>query len=58
MSLGDDTNASYKESEVDKLAEQLIENGIIIVAAVGNDENGSDKTSCKFLKCYRSWRYR
>jgi len=40
MSLGDDVHASYKESAVDQLVEQLIEKGIIIVAAVGNDENG------------------
>ena len=40
MSLGDDAPASYKQSEVDQLAEQLVRNGIVVVAAVGNDENG------------------
>ncbi len=38
MSLGDDVTGSWKKSEVDLLAEQLIANGISIVAAVGNDE--------------------
>ena len=40
MSLGDDAPASYKQSEVDHLAEQLVRNGIVVVAAVGNDEKG------------------
>lgn len=40
ISLADDELISYKESEVDRLAETLIEEGITIVAAVGNDENG------------------
>lgn len=40
LSLGDDEITSYKESSVDKLAEALIEQGISIVAAVGNDESG------------------
>jgi serine protease AprX len=43
MSLGDDMTVSYKQSEVDKLAEQLVEKGIVVVAAVGNDEHGSIK---------------
>ena len=43
MSLGDDAAISYKQSEVDQLAEQLVENGIVIVAAVGNDEHGAIK---------------
>lgn len=43
MSLGDDAPTSYKQSEVDKLAEQLVELGIVVVAAVGNDENGTIK---------------
>lgn len=43
MSLGDDLPTSYKQSEVDKLAEQLVEKGIVVVAAVGNDENGAIK---------------
>jgi len=41
ISLADDELASYKESNVDQLAETLIEQGISIVAAVGNDENGN-----------------
>ncbi|HET9744545.1 MAG TPA: S8 family serine peptidase [Chitinophagaceae bacterium] len=40
MSLGDDAPASYKHSEVDRLAEELVRNGIVVVAAVGNDEYG------------------
>ena len=43
MSLGDDITGSYKQSEVDDLCEQLIEKGITIVAAVGNDQNGTIK---------------
>ena len=49
MSLGDDVIGSYKESEVDKLAEQLIEKNISVVAAVGNDENGSIKPPANSL---------
>ncbi|MEO6455599.1 MAG: S8 family serine peptidase [Ginsengibacter sp.] len=49
MSLSDDVNASYKKSEVDKLAELLIDNGIIIVAAAGNDENGVIKPPANSL---------
>jgi serine protease AprX len=41
ISLGGDENVSYKESEVDDLAEQLIGKGIVVVAAVGNDLNSS-----------------
>jgi len=43
MSLGDDTAVPFKSSEIDQMAEQLIENGIVIVAAVGNDENAAIK---------------
>jgi serine protease AprX len=43
MSLGDDEAISYKNSEIDELAEQLIEKGITVVAAVGNDELASIK---------------
>src|SRR5258705_517701 len=50
MSLSDDVNTSYKKSEVDKLAEQLIDNGIIIVAAAGNDENGVIKPPANSLR--------
>jgi len=38
MSLGDDEAISWKSSVIDKLAEQLVEKGITIVAAVGNEE--------------------
>lgn len=37
ISLGGDEDVPYKESEIDKLAEQLIEKGIVVVAAAGND---------------------
>lgn len=43
MSLGDDLPTSYKESEVDKLASLLFEQGIIVVAAAGNDEYAAIK---------------
>jgi serine protease AprX len=43
MSLGDDASTSYKQSEVDQLAEELVNKGIVVVAAVGNDENGAIK---------------
>jgi serine protease AprX len=43
MSLGDDEAISYKNSVIDQLAEQLIEQGICIVAAVGNDDTASIK---------------
>lgn len=41
LSLGADEICSYKDSKVDQLAEQLIEQDITVVAAVGNDEYGS-----------------
>jgi len=41
MSLGDDATGSWKNSKVDLLAEQLIENGVSIVAAVGNDDKAT-----------------
>jgi serine protease AprX len=43
MSLGDDTQTSYHQSAIDQLAEQLIAQNIIIVAAVGNDEQAAIK---------------
>jgi len=43
MSLGDDEAISYKRSEVDRLAELLVAEGLTIVAAAGNDEHGSIK---------------
>jgi len=41
ISLGADEFSSYKESKIDLLAEKLIEQNIVVVAAVGNDENGN-----------------
>jgi serine protease AprX len=41
MSFGDDELLSYKTSRVDQLAETLIEKNIVVVAAVGNDDNGN-----------------
>ena len=49
MSLGDDRAVSYRQSEVDKLAETLIAQGITIVAAVGNDEHGLIKPPANAL---------
>jgi len=43
ISLSDDATGSFKQSEVDQLAEQLFEIGIVVIAAVGNDERGSVK---------------
>jgi len=43
MSLGDDASGSWKNSKVDVLAEKLIEKGMTIVAAVGNDDKASIK---------------
>lgn len=40
ISLGADESGPYQQSEVDRLAEQLMAQGLIIVAAVGNDEYG------------------
>jgi len=43
MSLGDDATGVWANSEVDLLAEELIEKGITIVAAAGNDDKASIK---------------
>ncbi|MBL7737912.1 MAG: S8 family serine peptidase [Chitinophagaceae bacterium] len=40
MSIGDDEAISYKQSEVDQYAEQLVQKGITVVAAAGNDMDG------------------
>jgi serine protease AprX len=40
ISLGGDELSSYKDSQIDLLAEKLIEQNIVVVAAVGNDEHG------------------
>ena len=49
MSLGDDGTDSYKQSEIDRLCEKLIEHEITIVAAAGNDENGAIKPPANSL---------
>jgi serine protease AprX len=49
MSLGGDDAISHKESGIDKLAEELIALGIVIVAAVGNDENSVIKPPANAL---------
>jgi len=41
LSIGGDEVVSYKEDRVDQLAESLISDGIVIVAAIGNDERGA-----------------
>ncbi|MBI1782701.1 MAG: S8 family serine peptidase [Sphingobacteriales bacterium] len=43
MSLGDDEAISCKNSVIDELAEKLIDEGITIVAAVGNDDTAEIK---------------
>lgn len=43
MSLGDDATGSWKTSRVNVLTEKLIEKGVIIVAAVGNDSSAAIK---------------
>ena len=40
MSVDGDEFVSYKQSEIAKLAEQLVAEGVVVVAAAGNDENG------------------
>lgn len=49
MSISDDEAVSYKQSEVDRRVEQLVEEGIVVVAAVGNDENGMIKPPANSL---------
>ena len=43
ISLAGDTETSYTTSQIDLLVEQLTTEGIVIVAAVGNDVNGHIK---------------
>jgi serine protease AprX len=43
MSLGDDDAVSYHHSMIDQLAQQLIEQNIIVIAAVGNDDHAAIK---------------
>jgi serine protease AprX len=40
ISVFDDELVSWKESRVDAIAEQLVEQGVVLVAAVGNDVHG------------------
>ncbi len=43
LSVTDDDEIPYKESEIDLAAEEAIEKGIVVVAAVGNDLNAKIK---------------
>jgi serine protease AprX len=43
MSVSGDEAVSYRQSQIDALAEQLISLGIVIVAAIGNDAGGAVK---------------
>ncbi len=43
ISVGADLTESHDENEINELAEELIKNGIVVVAAVGNDVNGQLK---------------
>ncbi|MGK2861128.1 MAG: S8 family serine peptidase [Chitinophagaceae bacterium] len=49
ISVGADEAISYKQSAVDILSEQLIEDGVVIVAAVGNDEKSIIKPPANSL---------
>src|SRR6266498_649313 len=49
ISLGGDETVSYKQSEIDKLAEELIKTGIVVVAAVGNDDETTIKPPANSL---------
>ena len=49
MSLGGDDVISHTESGIDKLAEELIGLGIVVVAAAGNDQNGFIKPPANAL---------
>jgi serine protease AprX len=44
ISLGAREAVSYKQSRIDMLAEKLFEKGIVVIAAVGNDEQGTIKS--------------
>lgn len=43
ISVSGDESVSYRQSQIDMLAEQLISAGIVVVAAVGNDTAGTVK---------------
>ena len=43
ISLGAEDSRAYMQNEIDRLAEKLIGEGVVIVAAIGNDENGMIK---------------
>jgi serine protease AprX len=49
LSVGDDVICSYKESKIDQLAEGLINSGISVVAAAGNDESAPIKPPANAL---------
>ena len=49
ISLSGDETVSYKQSEIDRIAEQLIEKGIVVVAAVGNHEKATIKPPANSL---------
>lgn len=50
ISLGADVVESYTVSKIDMLAEQLIDAGITVVAAAGNDENALIKPPANSLR--------
>ena len=49
ISLSGDETVSYKQSEIDRIAEQLIDKGIVVVAAVGNHEKATIKPPANSL---------
>lgn len=49
ISVGADLTESRSENEINELAEELIKNGIVVVAAVGNDVNGQLKPPASAL---------
>ena len=49
LSISGDEAGSYKEDRVDQLAESLIAEGIVIVAAIGNDEHGAIRSPANSL---------
>jgi serine protease AprX len=49
MSLGADEAVSHTQSEIDVLCEAMIEEGVSVVAAAGNAENGTIKPPANAL---------
>jgi serine protease AprX len=49
ISVGADLTESRSENEINELAEELIKNGIVVVAAIGNDVNGQLKPPASAL---------